>query len=374
LTVSAVSSDPALLADPVITYTSPATNASLLLAPTPNASGSCTVTVTVDDGIDNFSRTFSVTIQSVNDRPTIDRVQGMILNEDPGEQVIVLTGITSGAPNENQPLTVTAVSGYTNAVAHPTIEYTSPNSTAVLRFTPVPNTAGAAPITVSVSDGLLTSNMVFQVIVNPVNDPPAIDTIPTLVIDEDAAQQTVTLTGINAGPGEAANLTLSAISGNSSLIPHPAVSYVSPNSTGTLVFTPVANAYGTASVSVTVQEVPGLSTTHAFNVVVNPVNDPPTLNALSNVSYKRKTTTTVNLSGITAGPNEAQSLVVTAVSSNPSLVPAPAVTYTSPNTTGSLLLTAPGNGTGTATITVTINDGQNANNTVVRTFAVTVIK
>jgi len=166
----------------------------------------------------------------------------------------------------------------------------------------------------------------------------------------------------------------SRLSGNPSLIPHPAVSYVSPNSTGTLVFTPVANAYGTASVSVAVQEVPGLSTTRAFNVVVNPVNDPPTLDALSNVSYKRKATTTVNLSGITAGPNEAQNLVVTAVSSNPSLVPTPVVSYTSPNTTGSLRLTAPGNGTGTATITVTVNDGQNANNTVVRTFAVTVIK
>jgi hypothetical protein len=45
-----------------------------------------------------------------------------------------------------------------------------------------------------------------------------------------------------------------------------------------------------------------------------------------------------------------------------------------PNATGSLLLTAPGTGLGTATITVTVDDGQGANNTVVRTFVVTVTK
>jgi hypothetical protein len=375
LTISAVSSDPALLPNPVITYTSPSTNAGMSLAPTPNASGACTVTVTVSDGTDTFSRTFSVTVYAVNDRPTIDKVQGMILSEDPGEQVILLTGITAGASNESQPLTVTAVSGYTNAIPHPTIEYTSPNSTAVLRFTPVLNTPGLGPITVSVSDGLLTSNMIFHVVVNPVNDPPTINPIPTLVIDEDAGQQTITLTGISAGPNENQNLSLLAVSSNSLVIPTlPAVAYTSPNSTGTLTFTPVANAFGTATVGVVVQEVPGISTTRSFNVVVNPVNDPPTLNALGNVSYKRKATSTVSLAGISAGPNETQNLVITAVSSDPSLVPHPPVTYTSPNSTGSLLLTAPGNGTGTATITVTVNDGQSANNTVVRTLTVTVIK
>ncbi len=374
ISVTAVSSDPALLPDPVINYVSPATNASILLAPTPNAWGSCSVTVTVNDGAETFSRTFNVTLQSVNDRPTIDRVQGMILNEDPGEQVIVLTGITAGPSNESQPLTVTAVSGYPVAVPHPTIEYVSPNATAVLRFTPVPNTAGAAPITVSVSDGQLTSNMIFQLIVNPVNDPPAIDSIPTLVIAEDAAQQSVVLPGINAGGGEVQNLTVSAVSGNSSIVPHPAVTYLSPNSGGSLSFTPVPNAFGTATVTVTVQEIPGLSTTRTFDVIVNPVNDLPTLNPLGNISYKRKTTATVGLSGISAGPNEVQSLTVTAVSSNPSLVPNPVVNYTGPNSTGSLLVTAPGNGTGSATITVTVNDGQGSNNTIVRTFVVTVTK
>ena len=374
LTVTAVSSDPALLPNPVVTYASPATNASMLIAPTPNAFGSCTVTVTVSDGLDSVSRTFGVTFLSVNDRPTINQVQGMILLEDAGEQVIVLTGITAGAPNESQPLTVTAVSGYTNAIPHPTIEYTSPNSTAVLRFTPVPNSPGLGPITVSVSDGLLTSNMIFQVNVQPVNDPPTVDPIQSLVINEDAGVQTVTVTGISAGPNESQNLSLSAVSSNYSIIPFPTVSYTSPNSTGTLTFTPVPNAFGTATVSVIVQEGPGISILRTFNVVVNPVNDPPTLNALSNISFKRKIPTTVNLSGISAGPNETQILVVTAVSSNPSLVPNPTVTYTSPNSTGSLLLTAPDNDTGTTTITVTVNDGQSANNTVVRTFTVTVTK
>src|SRR5205823_1255433 len=82
---------------------------------------------------------------------------------------------------------------------------------------------------------------------------------------------------------------------------------------------------------------------------------------------------TVNLTGITAGPaNESQTLAVSAVSSNPALIPNPTVTYTSPNTTGSLSFTPVGGTNGVATIIVTVNDGQSVNNLLIRTFTVTV--
>src|SRR6202008_4167845 len=82
---------------------------------------------------------------------------------------------------------------------------------------------------------------------------------------------------------------------------------------------------------------------------------------------------TINLTGISSGVvTENQPLTVTAVSSNPSLVPNPSVNYNSPQTTGSLTFTPVPTANGTATITVTVNDGQSQNNIVSRTFTVTV--
>jgi hypothetical protein len=55
------------------------------------------------------------------------------------------------------------------------------------------------------------------------------------------------------------------------------------------------------------------------------------------------------------------------------LIPNPSVNYTSANTTGSLTFTPRHNANGTAVITVTVNDGQAQNNTMIRTFTVTVV-
>src|SRR5439155_14142891 len=102
--------------------------------------------------------------------------------------------------------------------------------------------------------------------------------------------------------------------------------------------------------------------------------DPPTLNLISDVITNEDAgLQTVALSGITSGAtNESQALTVTAISSNPGLIPNPAITYTSPNATGSLSFTPVTNANGTATITVTVNDGSASNNIITRTFQVIV--
>lgn len=104
-------------------------------------------------------------------------------------------------------------------------------------------------------------------------------------------------------------------------------------------------------------------------------NQPPTLNAINNRTIAENAgMQTVSLSDITSGSTtENQTLAVTAVSSDTNLIPNPPVNYTSANTTGSLTFTPVHNADGTAIITVTVNDGQAQNNTVIRTFTVTVI-
>jgi hypothetical protein len=114
------------------------------------------------------------------------------------------------------------------------------------------------------------------------------------------------------------------------------------------------------------------TTTRTFNVTVNPVNDPPTLNAISSVTVDPSVgPKTVSLSGISSGAaNENQTITVTAQSSNPTLVLTPTVSYVSPNSTGSLTLTAAAGQVGSATVTVTVSDGQAA---ISRSFAVSVV-
>ena len=89
-------------------------------------------------------------------------------------------------------------------------------------------------------------------VVAPLNVAPTLNAISNLTINENAGQQTVSLTGITAGGGASQALTVTAISSNPGLVPNPAVGYTSPNATGTLTFTPAANAFGTATVTVVV--------------------------------------------------------------------------------------------------------------------------
>ncbi|MGQ0801894.1 MAG: Ig-like domain-containing protein [Pseudomarimonas sp.] len=89
------------------------------------------------------------------------------------------------------------------------------------------------------------------------------------------------------------------------------------------------------------------------------INSAPTLNAISNPApiTQNSGPQTVNLAGIGDGDAAAtQALTVTASSANTSLIPNPSVTYTSPNTTGSLSYTPVTNQTGSAVITVRVTD------------------
>ena len=383
LTVTATSSNPSLIPNPTVNYTSPNATGSLTLVPVAYAYGSSIITVTVNDGAASnniVSRTFTVTVNSVNQAPTLNALANVGVTENAGTQTVNLSGISSGAANENQTLTVTATSSNPSLIPTPSVSYTSPNTMGSISFAPVALGVGSSIITVTVNDGGASNNIVsrtFTVTVGPVNQPPTLDSLADVTIDENAGSQTVNLSGISSGAAnENQTLTVTATSSNPALIPNPTVTYTSPSATGTIRFTPVALGFGSSTITVKVND-GGASNnivTRTFNVTVNPVNQTPTLTAVANVNINENAgTQTVNLSGITSGAtNEFQTLTVTATSSNPSLIPNPTVNYTSPNTTGSINFAPVALGFGTSTITVTVNDGGASNNIISRTFTVTV--
>jgi hypothetical protein len=383
LSVTASSSNPALIPTPTVSYTSPNATGSIKFTPAALAYGSATITVTVNDGGASnnvISRTFTVTVNPVNQTPTLGALADLTINEGAAQQTVNLAGITSGAANESQTLAVTASSSNTGLIPTPTITYTSPNGTGLLTITPIAYAYGSATITVTVNDGGTSNNVVsrtFAVTVSPVNQAPTLTTLANVTIDENAGLQTVSLSGITSGAAnEFDTLSVTASSSNPALIPTPTVSYTSPNATGSLTFTPAAVAYGSATITVTVND-GGASNnviSRTFAVTVNPVNQVPTLTTLANLSIDENAgLQTVGLSSISSGAaNESQTLTVTASSSNTGLVPTPTVTYTSPNATGSIKFTPVASAYGSATITVTVNDGGTSNNVLSRSFTVTV--
>src|SRR5262249_16108732 len=143
-----------------------------------------------------------------------------------------------------------------------------------------------------------------------------------------------------------------------------------------LSFTPAAFAYGSTTIAVTVNNGGASNNTvvRSFTVTVRQVNYPPTLDAIGNLTINENSGAhTVNLTALSSGAsNQVPTLTVNAPSSNPGLVPNPRLNYTSPNSTGTLSFTPAAFATGSTTIAVTVNNGGASNNTVIRSFTVTV--
>ncbi len=116
-----------------------------------------------------------------------------------------------------------------------------------------------------------TSISVFSV-----NQAPTIGQISDISMNQNLPQQTVNLSGIADGEIVASqNITITATSNNTALIPTPTVTY-SPNATtGLLQFTPVANGSGSAIITLTVQDDGGVvncgmdTTVKTFTIIVN---------------------------------------------------------------------------------------------------------
>ncbi|MDP6054763.1 MAG: Ig-like domain-containing protein, partial [Candidatus Latescibacteria bacterium] len=158
------------------------------------------------------------------------------LEDNPGSGTLIALDTASNA------LTFSIVSQGTKGVAAITNA-----ATGAYTYTPLPDVNGVDNFTFKANDGLQDSNIgSMSITIEAVNDAPTLaDISDPAAIDEDAAEQAVNLSGITAGEGETQALTVTASSSNTALIANPVVTYISPNTTGSLTYTPVFNAHGT---------------------------------------------------------------------------------------------------------------------------------
>ncbi len=404
---TATSSDTSKIPDPVINYSFFDTTGSLDFAPVAEEFGTVTITVTIEDaGLDNdfgttadnqtFTQTFDIILTAVNDAPTLDAIPNQPLTVDEDEsnvalRTVNLTGITAGPGGESEPVRLSATSSDTGIVLTPTISYVSPNTTATLTYDLVGDAfGGPTTITVTVEDAGLDGvfdddaatplidesldNLSFVrtilVTVDAIPDPPTINPIADESHLEDGGAKTVALSGISNGPpNEIEEIAVTASSSDPGIVPDPTVSYTDPSTTGTLVYDPVPDAFGTVTITVRVEAggADGLLSTTAdnevtletFDVTIIEDNDLPTIDPILDESHPEDGgAKMVPLSGITTGAlNESEPLAVTATSSDPSIVPHPVVTYTNPSATGMLVYQPLADQFGTVTITVRVEDG-----------------
>jgi hypothetical protein len=265
VTITAVSSDPALLPNPTVGYISPGSTGTLRLQPAPNAFGVVTVTVTVSDGQaqnGTASRSFLVTVNPINDQPTLDPIPDVVFTTPNQTLTVPLSGITSGAANENQTLLVSSSISYTGCtvLGGVRVSYTSPSTRGSLQI----STCGAVPgllatVTVTVDDLQSSNNSItrtFRIFFqsNSSGAAPTLDPIADVTANRSLTTQTpVSLTGIDDGdPNQVLPLTITAISSDPALVTLGAVSYTSPAATGTLPYAISSTRGGAAVVTVTV--------------------------------------------------------------------------------------------------------------------------
>ena len=285
-----------------------------------------------------------------NNAPTINPISSISIPANAPVQTINLTGITDGDGGV-QNLTVTATSNNPSLIPNPSVNYTPNSATGSLSFAPVPNQLSSIPVTITVTvmdnggttgGGQDTTVTTFTVTVtlnhaptlNPITSPA---TIPT-----NSGQQTIQLSGITDGDNGTQFLTVFATSNNTALIPNPTVNYTSPSATGTLTYTPVPNASGTAvdhrrreDNGGTVGGGQDTSIAQQFTVTVssNLVNHAPSINAIPhpNPIPANSGLQTIPLTGLGIGAGDSgQTLTITASSDNTALIN-PTVTYINPN-------------------------------------------
>lgn len=267
LTLSRASSNLDLVPVENIVFGGTGASRTVTVTPLPNASGAATITLTVNDGTDQASSAFLVTVTAVNDPPTISAIAAQTINEDTSTGAISLTigDVETAATG----LVLSATSSNVALIGVPQITFGGSGAARTVSVTPLANQSGAATITVTVSDGSATASTAFLVTVNAVNDIPSIAPIADQIVEENG-----TLAGIAFSIADietaSSGLTLAVTSSKETLIPISSVRVSGTGNNRTLGVVPALDQSGAATITLTVTDALGATASTVFTVTVTP--------------------------------------------------------------------------------------------------------
>ena len=223
-------------------------------APDANFNGGDSFTLTLTDSAGyTTTQAISVTVNSVNDVPTIT-IDNTLTTDEDNNQSLTFTFSDVDGDTVSASVSTQAIHG-TASVSGTTISYA-----------PDANYNGSDSFTLTLTDSAgYTTTQVISVTVNSINDEPTITIDNTLTTDEDN-NQTLTFTFSDVD-GDTVSATVSTQASHG----------VASVSDTTVTYAPDANFNGSDSFTLTLTDSAGYTTTQAISVTVNSVNDDPTI-------------------------------------------------------------------------------------------------
>jgi hypothetical protein len=354
LTVSGASSNTLLVPNANIVFGGSGTDRTVTVTPASNQSGTATITVTVNDGGTPVNDSFLLT---VNAFPTISNITNQNTDEDTALGPLDFT--IGDAETAASSLTVTGSSSNQALVPNANIVFGGSGANRDVTITPAANLFGSATITVTVSDGLASTTDTFLLSVVSVNDLPTITPISNQTINEDTATAALAVT-VGDVETPAANLQLSGSSNNQTVVPNTNIVFGGSGANRTVTVVPASNQSGVAIITVSVSD--GIDSADSiFVLTVNAVNDAPTISNITSQSMNEDTTSAPIAFTIGDVESAAANLIVTASSSNTTLVPNGNIVLGGAGEDRSVTITPAADQWGTTTITINVSDGTATN-------------
>ncbi len=196
---------------------------------------------------------------------------------------------------------------------------------------------------------------------------PTISTIANQTTSEDTAVGPITFT-VSDPDTSAANLAVSATSGNSTLVPNGNIALGGSGNTRTLTITPAPNQFGSATITIAATD-GSQSASTSFTLTVSSVNDAPAISSIPNATIPAGTSSGPLAFTVSDLETPAGNLTLLASSSNPALLPNAGIAFGGTGANRTVTLNPVAGQAGTATVTVSLSDGAT---TVLRTLVLTV--
>ncbi len=364
LVVTAASSEGTLVPADGLVLGGTGASRTISIAPAAGRSGAATITLTVSDGALTASSSFVVTVKPSNTPPTISVIANQKFDEDASSPALTFT--IGDAQTDAGSLAVSASSSNNTLFTDGGLVLAGDGAERSVTLVPEANASGSATITLTVSDGVFSTSRSFEVTVNPVNDAPTIGAVAnqSLVTGGSTAPIPFAVGDVETA---AANLVVTAASSNTTVVPTANLGLGGSGASRTLTIK-AAKQTGTATIRLTVSD-GALTASTAFVVTVTVPNTAPTITAIANQTVSQDTPTGTIAFTVADRQTAAASLMVTASSSDKTLVPDANIVLSGTGSSRALRIMPASGKSGSATITVAVSDGSLAAAT---TFLLTV--
>ncbi len=354
LTLTATSSDPTLVPVANIVLGGSGADRTVTVTPAPDQSGTATVRITVSDGVASAFDEFVLTVNAVNDVPTISDVADRSVDEDTPTGAVAFTVGDAETPVED--LTLAATSSDEAVVPMANIVLGGSGADRTVTVTPAPDQSGTATVRITVSDGVASAFDELVLTVNAVNDPPTISNTVDRAINEDASTGAIAFT-VGDVETAAGDLTLlAATSSDEAVVPAANIVFGGSGADRTVTVTPAANQTGASTIRITVSD--GVaSASDEFVLTVEAVTDGPTISDIADATVDEDTATGAIAFTVGDAQTPVEDLTLTATSSDPTLVPVANVVFGGSGADRTVTVNPAADQNGGAAIRVTVSDG-----------------